>query len=268
MKHLVVIGGGPAGASAAIYGARGGLNVTVFAKGPSALEKADKIENYYGFPTAVSGEELLERGQEQAKNLGAVFMKEEVVGLGFDGKLIVTTEEGSYPADAVVLAMGSPRRAPKIEGLKEFEGKGVSYCAVCDGFFFRGKDVAVLGTGEFAKHEAEALRPLAKSVTQIEGGVTALRGQDGLEELVFEDGHTLPVSGLFIAEGTAGSADLARKLGAYIEGNRIVVDENMATNIPGLFAAGDGTGGLMQVAKAVHDGAVAGLSAVKFLKTT
>lgn len=266
MKHLIVIGGGPAGASAAIYGARGGLDVTVFAKGSSALEKADKIENYYGFPTAISGKELLERGQEQAKNLGAVFVEEEVVGLGFDGKLTVTTEEGVYKGDAVILAMGSPRREPKIQGLKEFEGKGVSYCAVCDGFFFKGKDVAVLGTGEFANYEADVLRPLAKSVTRIEGGIKELRGADGLEELVFEDGKTLSVSGLFIAEGSAGSTDLARKLGALIEGNKIVVDENMATNIPGLYAAGDGTGGLLQIAKAVHEGAVAGLSAIKFLK--
>lgn len=267
MKHLIVIGGGPAGASAAIYGARGGLNVTVFAKGQSALDKADKIENYYGFPRAISGKELLERGQEQAKNLGAVFMKEEVVGLGFEDKLVVTTEEGFYQADAVILAMGSPRKEPKIDGLKDFEGKGVSYCAVCDGFFFRGKDVAVLGKGEFANHEADALRPLAKSVTQIEGGLRALKGREGLEELIFEDGRSLAVSGLFIAEGSAGSADLARKLGAFIEGNKIVVDENMATNIPGLFAAGDGTGGLMQVSKAVYEGSVAGLAAVKYLKT-
>ena len=145
--------------------------------------------------------------------------------------------------------------------------RGVSYCAVCDGFFFRGKDVAVLGKGEFANHEADALRPLAKSVTQIEGGLRALKGREGLEELIFEDGRILAVSGLFIAEGSAGSADLARKLGAFIEGNKIVVDENMATNIPGLFAAGDGTGGLMQVSKAVYEGSVAGLAAVKYLKT-
>ncbi|MEG0662417.1 MAG: NAD(P)/FAD-dependent oxidoreductase, partial [Anaerovoracaceae bacterium] len=138
--------------------------------------------------------------------------------------------------------------------------------AVCDGFFFKGLDVAVLGSGEYANHEAEALRPLAKSVTMISGKVSEVRGNSTLEEIVLESGKVLPAAGLFVAEGTAGSADLARKLGAEIKDNKIVVNQDMATNIPGLYAAGDCTGGLLQIAKAVHEGAVAGLSVMKLLR--
>lgn len=266
MKHLIVVGSGPAGASAAIYAARGGLNVTVFSKGEGALEKAEKVGNYYGFPQPISGKELVDRGKEQAKNLGAVFVSEEVVGLSLADKLMIATEDKVYKADAVILAMGSHRKSPKVKGLEEFTGNGVSYCAVCDGFFFRDKDVAVLGTGEYANHEAEILRPIVRSVTMIDGGLKELQGGTILEKALFEDGKVLSISGLFVAYGTAGATDLARKVGAVISENSIIVNEKMETSIPGLYAAGDGTGGLLQVAKAVHEGAVAGIEALKYLK--
>ena len=172
---------------------------------------------------------------------------------------------------------------PKIRGIREFEGKGVSYCAVCDAFFYRGKDVVVLGNGAYAQSEANELLPLAASVTVLTDGkpllftppdgvrvvekkILELQGNERLSGVLFEDASNLPAHGLFVAYGVAGSADLARKIGAVTQGPRIVTDENMATNIPGLYAAGDCTGGLLQVSKAVYDGAKAGMQAVLFLR--
>lgn len=263
MKKTIIIGGGPAGVTAALYAKRGGVDVQLFSMGSGALAKADKIDNYYGFPGGVSGSELMQRGIEQAMSLGIVVTEEEVVGLEPGGGFFVDTSKERYEADSVIMAMGSPRKVPKVRDIEKFEGRGVSYCAVCDGFFFKGKKVAVLGSGEYAEHEAEVLRPIAESVTMIDAA-EAVEGGDLLERVISKDGTVNSVSGLFVAMGSAGSADLARKLGAATEGSKVKVDENMATNIPGLFAAGDCTGGLMQVAKAVHEGAVAGLAAVKW----
>ena len=220
-------------------------------------------------------------GEAQCKNLGVVIVEDEAVGITFGEKLMVRTASGqSFPAEAIVLATGMTRKTPKIEGLEKFEGSGVSYCATCDGFFFRGKDVAVLGSGEYAANEAMELLPIAKSVTILTNGeelkpalpggvelnkgkIKAFAGESTLEKVTFEDGSELAVAGVFIAMGTAGSADFAKKLGAETEGNKIIVDEKMATNVPGIFAAGDGTGGWYQVAKAVYQGAVAGSEAAR-----
>lgn len=284
MSQIVIIGNGPAGLSAAIYAARAGMSTTVVGAGNSSLLKADKIENFFGHPEPISGKELLKIGETQCRNLGVVFVEDEAVGITFGEKLMVRTASGqSYPAEAIVLATGISRKVPKIKGFEKFEGSGISYCAVCDGFFFRGKDVAVLGSGDYAVNEAMELLPIAKTVTiltngkalkpELPNGVTlktgkikTLRGENSLEAVEFEDGTSLEVAGVFIAMGTAGSADFAKKLGAETEGNSIVVDENMSTNVPGIFAAGDGTGGWYQVAKAVYQGAVAGSEAAKFLR--
>jgi len=283
MSDVIIIGNGPAGISAALYTTRAGLKTTVIAKDGGALEKADKIENYYGFKEPVSGKELVESGISQAKRLGADFLKSEVVGIGYTDKLTVSATSGDYLADSVIIATGYQRKIPKIPGVLQFEGKGISYCAVCDAFFYKGKDVAVLGCCEYALHEAMELLPIAKSVTIITNGsepidnippeinvitklVAEFSGDDTLKSVKFQDGTSIPVSGVFIAIGIAGSSDLARKLGARTEGNKIVVDENMATNIPGLFAAGDCTGGMLQIAKAVYQGAQAGSEAVKYIR--
>lgn len=283
MPKALIIGNGPAGISAALYTSRAGLPTTIIARDSGALAKAEKIENYYGFSEPIAGSELLERGIAQAQRLGVTIVHEEVVSLGFGEKLTITTKNGEYEGDAIILATGAPRRAPNIKGLSEFEGAGISYCAICDGFFYKGKDVAVLGCCEYAMHEAQSLLPLAKSVTLVTNGekpidglpenlvvntmrITALEGTDKLDSVLFEDGSRLNVSGLFIAQGVAGSADLAKKIGAETVGNRIVVDENMSTTIPGLFAAGDCTGGMLQIAKAVCQGAEAGANAVKYIR--
>ena len=267
-KNIVIIGGGPAGVSAALYAVRAGIDTTILVHGSSALEKAECIENYYGFPGGISGSELLEKGLEQARTLGADVREEEVVGLGFGEKLEVKTTEQIYSADAVILAMGSQRKAPAIEGIKEFEGSGVSYCAVCDGFFYRGKTVAVLGSGDYAANERSELEPLAAEVIALEDidAIERFSGDTQIRKVEFKDGTSLDIDGLFIAFGTAGAGDLAKKLGIMTEGSRIIVDENRAKNVPGVYAAGDCTGGLLQVSKAVADGAIAATSAIKYLR--
>lgn len=282
---VLVLGGGPAGVTAAIYAARAGLTVTLLYRDGGALAKAESIENFYGFPQPISGQALFEAGIAQAKRLGIQVVRTQVLGLGFElSGLTAETTDGTFLGRAMILAAGAQRRAPKLPGLQEFDGAGISYCAVCDGFFCRGKEVAVLGAGEYALHEAGVLLPLASKVTLLTGGeaapqeqppelavdtraIAALEGENGiLEQVRFADGTALPVSRLFVALGTAGSGDLARKLGLMTEGNKILVDEAMATNVPGLFAAGDCTGGLLQVTEAAAQGAKAGLSAVKYLR--
>ena len=285
MANVVIIGSGPAGVSAALYTARAGIDTTVLTRGPGALARAEGIENYYGVPGPVSGAELERRGIEGAKAVGVQFVEAEAVGLTFTDKLTVETLSGDYPADAVILATGASRAAPPIPGLKALEGHGVGYCATCDAFFCRGKDVAVLGSGEYALHEASALLPLAKSVTLLTGGapltaefppeialctekVEAILGEEAgkVTGVRLAGGRELPLDGVFVALGVAGSTALARKMGAEVDGNRIVVDEHMMTTVPGLFAAGDCTGGLLQVAKAVYEGAMAGNEAAKALR--
>ena len=280
MSNVIIVGGGPAGVSAALYTVRAGMDTTLVYNGVGALAKAHAIENYYGFALPVSGEALAMCGLEQARRLGVRLVEAEVTGLAFEEKLTVSTAADTYAADFVILATGSPRTAPRIPGLSENEGKGVSYCAVCDAFFHRGKPVAVLGEGEYALHEIRALLPVVRSVTLVTGGkepliqvpedvrldtreIAAIEDAGEGLRIRFTSGGVLPVSGVFVAYGVAGSAELARKVGALTEGNRILVDPTMATNIPGLYAAGDCTGGMLQVAKAVYEGALAGTAVIQ-----
>lgn len=283
MPNIVIIGSGPAGVSAALYAARAGVETTVLTKGPGALNRAELIQNYYGFAEPISGAELERRGIEGAKALGVQFVTTEAVGLTYTDKLTVETLAGDFPADAVILATGASRAAPHIPGLAGLEGHGVSYCATCDAFFYRGRDVAVLGSGEYALHEVQALLPVVKSVTLLTNGspltasfppevtvcpekVNAILGEERVSGVELSGGKTVALSGVFVALGVAGSTALARKLGAEVDGNRILVDEHMQTTLPGLYAAGDCTGGLLQVAKAVYEGALAGTEAAKALR--
>ncbi len=283
MPNIVIIGSGPAGVSAALYAARAGVETTVLTKGPGALNRAELIQNYYGFAEPISGAELERRGIEGAKALGVQFVTTEAVGLTYMDKLTVETLAGDFPADAVILATGASRAAPHIPGLAGLEGHGVSYCATCDAFFYRGRDVAVLGSGEYALHEVQALLPVVKSVTLLTNGspltasfppevtvcpekVNAILGEGRVSGVELSGGKTVALSGVFVALGVAGSTALARKLGAEVDGNRILVDEHMQTTLPGLYAAGDCTGGLLQVAKAVYEGALAGTEAAKALR--
>ena len=285
MEKVLIIGAGPAGISAALYVKRGGLDPLVIDNGIGALEKAEKIENYYGLPEPVTGVQLYENGLAQAKRLGIRIMQAQVLGIeGFDTFEIKTTE-GSLEAEAVILATGSRRKAPRIPGLKELEGKGVSYCAICDAFFYRGKEVAILGHSDYALHEAEILSHTASKVIiftdgkeaelpenipfeVIKGKIEKIEGDPLVTGIRLEgDKDPVAVSGVFVAFGSAGSSDIARQMGAELtEAGNIKVNQDMESTIPGLYAAGDCTGGLLQVAKAVHEGAVAGLAASKYVR--
>lgn len=283
MSSVIIIGNGPAGISTALYTTRAGLKTMVIGKDYGALDKASEIENYYGFSESISGKDLIINGIEGARRLGTEIISDEVLGISYNNKFTVITKEREYEADSIVLATGTSRMTPKIEGLKEYEGRGVSYCAVCDAFFYRKKDVAVLGDGEYALHEALELLPTSNSVTLLTNGkqpsalipdnikvntnmIHSFKGNDVIDSVVFQDGSLLAISGLFVAIGSAGSTDLAKKIGAATKNNKILVNENMATNIPGLYAAGDCTGGLLQISKAVYEGAKAGTEVIKYLR--
>jgi thioredoxin reductase (NADPH) len=273
MQDVIIIGNGPAGISAALYVIRAGLGALVVGKDIGSLSKAGEIENYYGFEKPVAGSALAAAGVAQARRLGAEILTDEVVGLSYDGeKYLVRTKTAEHGARAVVLATGSSRAPPRIPGLSEFEGRGVSYCATCDAFFYRGKSVAVLGDGAYALSEAKELSHVVSGLALLTNGkepqadippeipvdrkkIAALAGDKVLEKVLFEDGSSLPVSGVFVAMGVAGSTDLARKLGAETDGTRIVVNADMETNLPGLFAAGGCTGGTLQIPKRSMRGA-------------
>lgn len=283
MIDVLVIGKGPAGVSAGIYAKRAGLNTMIVAKDNGALKTAHMVENYYGFIEPISGNDLIDNGIRQAQRLGIKTVDTEVLTIDYNENYIVHTADEIYEAKSVILATGSPRQMPMIKGLKEFEGKGVSYCAVCDAFFYRNKDVAVLGCCDYAMHEASELIDIAKSVTIITNGVKpqgqipegaiiventidAVIGDELVQKVIYKDGTSLAIDGLFIAYGVAGSTDFAKKMGVLVDNNKIIVDENMATNLPGLYAAGDCIGGIYQIAKAVNDGVIAGMSASKYVK--
>lgn len=282
MYDVIIIGAGPAGVSAAVYAKRGALNVLVIAKDTGTLEKAKKIENYYGFKS-ITGEELYKNGLEQLKHLDIELIKDEVVQLNYTNKFEVTTVNNVFESKYVVLATGVSRNVPNIRGIKEFEGKGVSYCAICDAFFYRNKNVAVLGSGNYAIHEAEILKPVAKSVTLLtnneklvenrdidlnvnEKKIREVRGYDKVDEVVFDDDTKEKVNGIFVAIGTASTNDLARKIGARVENNNILVNENLETNVPGLYACGDCTGGILQISKATYEGTKVGLEIINKIK--
>ena len=289
MENIIIVGAGPAGISAALYAARGNMDPLIINTGIGSLEKAEKIENYYGLERPLSGKELFERGLEQARALGVRILDAQVVGMGGFDTFEVKTTEGDFEARSVILATGSKRASAKIPG------KGVSYCAVCDAFFYRGKDVAVLGNSDFALHEAEELSHTASHVTIFTDGkkpefskenaidvntmkIQAIEGDERVQGLRLKGDVSLqeagepqtsfaPAEGVFVALGTAGSSEMARQIGAELnEKGNIRVNEEMETTVPGLYAAGDCTGGLLQVAKAVHDGAQAGLSTCQYVR--
>ncbi len=280
MYDVAVIGSGPAGITAAIYAKRRNLSTLVISKGNGALEKAKKIDNYYGFANGVSGKKLYENGLNQAVNLGVEIVQDEVINIELKDNFTIETVNSKYDTKSVILATGVNRNIPNIKGIKEFEGKGISYCAICDSFFYKEKDVAVLGEGNYAIHEFETLKPIANSVTILTNGgkivqnrsngvvvnekkIKEFRGTNKLEEVEFEDDTKQKINGVFIAVGTASSTDIARRIGARIENNNIVVNENMETTVPGLFACGDCTGGLLQISKAIYEGTKAGLAVLK-----
>lgn len=283
---VIIIGGGPAGVSAALYACRGGLDVCMLHNGATALEKAEKIQNFYGAGT-VNGKALYEKGLEQAKEVGAEIINGEVTfASSGDDCFDVITTEGTLSSKKLVIATGASRRTLDIQGIKEYKGKGVSYCAVCDAFFCRNKKVAVIGAGEYAKHECGALIKVAKELFCLTNGEAQAFRADGVKVIEkkikrvigskengrvsaveFEDGTTLEVDALFVALGVMNSSAIAKSMGVVTDkSGAIVVDKNGMTNIEGLYAAGDCTAGVKQVAKAVNDGMNVGYSLLRDFK--
>ena len=305
MYDIIIIGAGPAGISASLYAIRANMKVLVIYKGISNLGKATKIENYYGFVNGITGKELYDNGIKQAKNLGVEIRNSEVTGIeSIQNGFIVKTPEDEYSGKAVIISTGNKKIAPPIKGINEFEGKGVSYCAICDGFFYKGKNVVVIGNGNFAYSEAKTLSNVTNGITILTNGeptnitkeilkrqsqyvnipkereikstanefkinnkkIKEIVGDKKVEKIVFEDLSEIKVDGIFVALGEAGANDFAKTLGIITENDNIKVNENMETNVKGIYACGNITGGLLQVSKAVYEGAKAGLSAINYVK--
>ncbi len=284
MYDTIILGGGPAGVSASLYCKRANKNVLMIYSNDSGLLKAHKIDNYYGFEDGISGEELYNKGIKQAENVGVEAIQEEVIKIEIDKNIFrVITTEKSYEAKTIILAIGAKKNTLNIQGIQKLEGKGISYCAICDGFFYKNKIVAVIGSGNYAISETNDLINIARKITILTNGEKApeiradnvdivtkkikeISGENKVEEVIFDDETLLKTDGVFIAQGTAGATEFAKKLGIITKNDKIVVNENMQTNIKGIFACGDCIGGLLQVSKAVYDGAKAGLAVVEYLR--
>lgn len=284
MFDVIIIGAGPAGISTGLYTKRANLKTMIIYQNNSSLEKAELIENYYGFSKGIIGKDLYKEGINQAKNLGIELKNEEVINIkmkenGFD----IITDKNQYKTKNIVLATGNKKNVPKIKGIQEFEGRGISYCAVCDGFFYRNKDIAVIGNGKYAISETNELINLANQITILTDGEKApeiradnvnidtrkieeIQGKKRVEQIKLEDNTIIKTDGIFVAKGVAGSNEFAKKLGIITNKDKIVVNEKMETNIPGIYACGDCTGGVLQISKAVYEGTKAGLEIIKRVK--
>ena len=284
MRDVIIVGKGPAGLSAAVYLKRAGIDVLVIGKGMGSLEHAEAIENYFGFEAPIAGSQLLEKGYAQVNRLGIEMKADEVVGIRQEDNFIVQTVNEEIAARAVLIATGKSRAGLKVKGFEELSGKGISFCAVCDGFFYRGKALAVIGNGDYAASEINDLKHITDNIVLFTNGmdivtdrldsnqkiinekIIEIKGTNKVESIVTDKGE-YPLDGIFVAMGTASATDFASKLGALTGGGNIIVDPNMMTTVEGVFAAGDCIGGFLQVAKAVSDGAVASKSIVKYIKS-
>jgi thioredoxin reductase (NADPH) len=294
---LLIIGGGPAGLSAAQYASRSKLKTIVLDKSSTAgaLAYASSIENYPGLTTPVSGKELLDIFREQAIRFGAEYRETQVIGVKFDGDIKeVFTMDTAYRGKSVIIATGSMGRKPTIKGEAEFLGRGVSYCAVCDAAFFKGKTVCVIGNSEEAVKEAGYLTRFAETVYLIsptaklkvgihpaldspnlrviaESTVTAIEGTETVERVKLTDHKKneteIPLSGVFVyLHGSRPVVDFLYGHVSLTEEECLETNRMMETPLPGIFAAGDVTcTEVRQVATAVSNGCVAALSAEKYL---
>lgn len=289
MYDVIIIGKGPAGYSAALYTVRANLKTLIIGRNDSRLLKADKIDNYFGFSETVSGQGLLKEGEAQVLRLGAEIVDDEVIALEKDYYFKVLTSKQEYQSKALLLATGQPQKSVKIENLTSFEGRGVSYCSTCDGFFYNNLKVGVLGFKDFAIHEAVELLTYTKDITIYTNGkqmeisnkykedaerfnvntreILKLDGNEFLQRIHFTDGTSEELEGIFVAYESASSVDFARKLGILTDDSSVVVDGKQLTNLEGLFAAGDCTGGLKQISTAVGQGAIAGKGMIDYIKT-
>ena len=260
---VLVIGGGPAGLSAALNVRARGRSVLVISNPleENPLWRAEKVDNHLGMPGR-SGAQMLKELRQHAENAGVEFREGKVLNAVHMGDAwYVSIGSDMEHGRALVLAAGIAR-GKKYPGEAEFLGHGVSYCATCDGMLYRKRPVAVLGYSDTAKKEAEFLSGIGCDVTYFDKPKSCVISGGKTVESVTCDGETIPVDGVFLLRPTMAPTDLFP--GLAVENGYVVVDRKMATNLPGVFAAGDCTGGLLQVSKAIGEGLVAGQSAAAY----
>ncbi len=287
---VFIIGSGPAGIQAAIHASKRRASVAVAGKSSASAASGIEMDNYFG-TGRIPGDVLIAEGIRQAESTGAVFIGQNVISASRSGgHFALTLEDGTeYSAKAVVIATGISRRKLGISGEKELFGKGVSYCAVCDCNFYKGRRVVIVGNESEAAVSAEIMTGFASETSWVAWDVQAnpvlvekvktagvriystrprtILGGSSVEALELEDGTVIPTDGVFIELGARSSADLAMDLDVMPEMNDIIkVDCDCKTSVPGVFACGDITGRPWQVAKAVGQGCVAGTKAAAFAK--
>jgi thioredoxin reductase (NADPH) len=297
---VVIIGGGPAGLTAGLYASRAGLKSLLIERGifGGQIVNASQVDNYPGFPEGISGFELASLMHEQAIKYGLDTINTKVTNIKPGGNFSVITDEGNVDAEAIIIAAGSEYRKLGIPGEAEFVGRGVSYCATCDGFLFRDMDVAVIGGGDTAVSDAlelsehaskvylihrrdelrasQVLQQKALSLPKIEPVWDTvpeeIMGDTKVIELSLRNVktgniHKLKVSGVFVAIGFEPNSQAFADIIELDETGLIKTNEVMATSAPGIFAAGDiRKSSPRQVAGAVGDGAAAALSAFKHIR--
>ena len=293
-----IIGSGPAGLSAAIYPKRANLSAVVIEKeyeGTGQIAESGQVDNYLGLP-GISGYDLGEQFREHAVKLGVAFLEQEVTEIKKEDSAVFTIifEDGSsVETKTVIYAAGAAPRRANIPGEQEYSGKGVSYCAICDGSFYRGKKVAVLGGGDTALDDAVYLADLAEQVYVIhrrkefrgaattveklrkkenvtfvlEHQVKEITGVEKVNGVILEDGTAIAVDGVFVAYGSVPQTDLVKELVTLDAAGYVKAEETGETSLAGLYVAGDArTKKLRQVVTAVSDGANAATAVVEYLK--
>ncbi|MFA5452189.1 MAG: FAD-dependent oxidoreductase [Candidatus Methanomethylophilaceae archaeon] len=288
---VAIIGAGPAGIQAAIHAARKKVSVILIGKTVNSALFGAHIENYFGVLGKKNGDELLKDGIAQAESFGCKTLDENVISTSRSGDLfqIVTENDISITARAIIIATGISRVKLGVPGEKEFFGKGVSYCAACDCNFYRGKTVVIVGDETEAAVSSELMTKYASEVfwvtkdtkaskfvvdkasvagvKTVKAKIESIEGSTRVERVVLENGETIQTSGVFIELGAKSAADLAMDLDVLPEmDDTIKVDQNCATIVKGVFACGDVTGKPWQVAKAVGQGAVAGIAAADMIR--
>jgi thioredoxin reductase (NADPH) len=289
---VVIVGAGPAGLQAAIHASRKKVSVLVLGKeSKSSLFRAH-VENMCCLFNA-TGQTMLETGRRQAENFGSRFLDADILRIASEGDLFtLDTESGiQLTCKALILATGTARNKLRVKGEKELVGKGVSYCVDCDGNFYRGEEVAVVGGESAAADGALTLAEIAGTVHLIcddlkvsdallgklensrvvvhrGAKIQEIAGEEQVNALVLDDGTTLAATGVFIELGAKGLMELATSLGVALDDDMrfIQTDKGQRTSVPGIFAAGDICGPPWQVAKAVGEGCVAGLNAADYAK--
>jgi thioredoxin reductase (NADPH) len=298
--ELIVIGGGPGGLTAGLYAIRAGLKTLLLEKSMygGQIINSQHVENYPGFPDGISGFELASLMQQQATNYGLEMVTQEVTGIKAGKTHWVITSENEYETDVVIITAGSEYSRLGVPGEENYIGKGVSYCATCDGFLFREKDVAVVGGGDTAITDALELGQHVSTVyiihrrDQLRAGqmlqqrafdhpkiqfkwdsiVEEIKGDTLVKELKLRNVKTderssLEVSGLFVAVGLHPNSGPFKDVVAVNETGQIIVNESMRTSVEGIYAAGDiRAHSARQVSTAVGDGATAAMAAFKYIK--